>query len=47
MKKVGYEINKEGYLKELLQEAGAENPHQFYPDSTIIMGTFGYKLNAK
>ncbi len=43
MEKAGYIIEKEGYLGELLHEARVDNPHQFYPDSTIIMGTFGYK----
>ncbi len=43
MERAGYVIKKEGYLRELLREAGIDNPHQFYPDSTIIMGTFGYK----
>jgi len=44
MKDVGYSIKKEGYLKELLEESGSENPNQFYPDSTIIMGNYGHKI---
>ncbi|MEM5871550.1 MAG: class I SAM-dependent methyltransferase [Candidatus Aenigmatarchaeota archaeon] len=44
IKKAEFSTKINGYLKELLQETNTGNPHQFYPNSTIIMGTFGYKL---
>ena len=44
MTEVGYSINTDGYLNELLKETRTGNPHSFYKDSTIIMGTYGQKL---
>jgi hypothetical protein len=44
MNRAGLKTERCGYLRELLQESGdIENPHQFYPNSTIIMGIFGCK----
>ena len=44
MEKVGYSTKIDGYLNELMQETKTGNPHSFYKDSTIIMGTYGHKL---
>jgi hypothetical protein len=44
MEKVGFLIKTEGYLGELLQETRTQNPHGFYKDSTVIMGTYGHRL---
>ncbi|MEM7821836.1 MAG: hypothetical protein QXX38_03450 [Candidatus Aenigmatarchaeota archaeon] len=36
LESAGYSLI-DGFLEELLQEAGYKNPHYFYPDSSIIM----------